>query len=72
MRTSYQAEVLGTAPRLAVEAAGIFGWAKYVGTKAKVIGLNGLGTSAPAERLYQEFGITHKAIIARVNALIRK
>ena len=61
----YRAEVLGTAPRIAVEAAGKFGWTRYVATEDDVIGMTGFGASAPIDRLYQEFGITPEAIIAR-------
>ncbi|MEI4487429.1 transketolase [Frigidibacter sp. MR17.14] len=66
----YRAEVLGTAPRLAVEAAGTFGWTRYVARDEDVIGLRGFGASAPAERLYEEFGITRAAIVAKARALI--
>ncbi len=68
----YRAEVLGTAPRIAVEAAGKFGWTRYVASDADVIGMDGFGASAPAERLYEEFGITKDAIIARAKALTGK
>ena len=60
---------VGTAPRIAVEAAGKFGWTRYVASEDDVIGLSGFGASAPAERLYQEFGITKDAIIVRARAL---
>jgi transketolase len=66
---AYRADTLGTAPRIAVEAAGKFGWTRYVASEADVIGMPGFGASAPAERLYQEFGITKEAIIARALAL---
>ena len=69
---SYRAEVLGNAPRIAVEAAGKFGWTRYVASEQDVIGMPGFGASAPAERLYQEFGITAEAIIARALALTGK
>ncbi|WP_411839080.1 transketolase [Paracoccus sp. ME4] len=61
----YRAQVLGTAHRIAVEAAGKFGWTRYVATEDDVIGMTGFGASAPIDRLYQEFGITPEAIIAR-------
>lgn len=67
---AYQDEVLGTAPRIAIEAAGKFGWTRYVASEADVIGMPGFGASAPAERLYQEFGITKAAIITRTKALV--
>ena len=66
----YRTEVLGTAPRIAVEAASAFGWTRYVAREADVIGMPGFGASAPAERLYAEFGITKDAIVARAKALI--
>ena len=69
---TYRAEVLGNAPRIAVEAAGKFGWTRYVASEQDVIGMPGFGASAPAERLYQEFGITAEAIIARALALTGK
>lgn len=67
---AYRDEVLGTAPRIAVEAAGKFGWTRYVASEDDVIGMNGFGASAPIDRLYQEFGITKDAIIARVKVLV--
>ena len=67
---AYRDEVLGTAPRIAVEAAGTFGWTRYVASEHDVIGMPGFGASAPADRLYREFGITKEAIIARAMARV--
>lgn len=67
---AYRTEVLGSAPRLAVEAAGKFGWTRYVDSEADVIGLEGFGASGPAEQLYAEFGITRQAIVDKAKALI--
>ena len=66
---AYRQEVLGTAPRVAVEAAGKFGWTRYVDSEDDVIGLDDFGASAPAERLYAAFGITKEAIVAKAKAL---
>ena len=66
---AYRTEVLGSAPRIAIEAAGKFGWTRYVASEDDVIGMSGFGASAPAERLYAEFGITKDAIVARAKAL---
>ncbi len=68
---AYRDDVLGTAPRIAVEAAGKFGWTRYVDSEDDVIGLDGFGASGPAEALYQSFGITREAIVARAETLIR-
>ena len=62
---AYRAGVLGTAPRLAVEAASPFGWTRYVASEADVIGMRGFGASAPAKDLFEHFGITVEAILAR-------
>ncbi|PTB87499.1 transketolase [Pseudidiomarina aestuarii] len=69
---AYREEVLGSAPRIAIEAAVPFGWTRYVDREADVIGMPGFGASAPAERLYAEFGITSEAIMVRAKALIAK
>ena len=57
--------VLGTAPRLAIEAAGGFGWERYVDDSRHFIGMTGFGDSGPAEALYAHFGITSDAIVLR-------
>ncbi len=66
----YRDEVLGTAPRLAIEAASKFGWTRYVASEEDVIGMEGFGASAPAEILYEKFGITAEAIAAKARALV--
>lgn len=68
----YRKATLGDAPRIAIEAAGKFGWTRYVASEDDVIGMTGFGASAPIDRLYREFGITSDAIIARAKALAGK
>lgn len=63
---SYQEEVLGSAPRIAVEAASKFGWERYVGLNGDVIGMDGFGASGPAEELYKYFGITKEEVVDAV------
>ncbi|HUB94513.1 MAG TPA: transketolase, partial [Stellaceae bacterium] len=58
----YRREVLGEAPRLAVEAASPFGWERYVGAHGRIIGMPGFGASAPADELFRRFGFTPGAI----------
>ncbi|CAE6849815.1 transketolase [Paraburkholderia aspalathi] len=53
--------------RVAIEAAAGDFWRKYVGLSGAVIGLSHFGESAPAETLYEEFGITVDAIVDAVN-----
>lgn len=68
--SAYRAEVLGDAPRIAVEAAGKFGWTRYVDSEDDVIGMEGFGASGPAEALYETFGITRAAIVTGAHRLI--
>jgi transketolase len=60
---AYRDSVLGSAPRLAIEAASAFGWSHYVGEAGTVIGMPGFGASAPAEELYPHFGITAEKLV---------
>jgi transketolase len=64
----YRERVLGTGVRLAVEAASPFGWERYVGDAANVIGMTGFGASAPSDDLYRHFGITAAAVAAAAKA----
>ena len=66
---AYREETLGTAPRIAIEAASKFGWTRYVRCEEDVIGMISFGASAPAESLYAHFGITKEAICARAEEL---
>ena len=63
---SYRATVLGTAFRVGIEAAGGFGWERILGLDGVFIGMAGFGASAPAEVLYEYFGITADAVAAAV------
>ena len=63
---SYQSTVLGDALRIGVEAAIGFGWERWLGPEGIFIGMSGFGASAPAEILYEHFGITEAAIVAAV------
>jgi transketolase len=66
---AYRAEVLGGAPRIGIEAAGGFGWDRWLGPDGVFIGMPGYGASAPFEDLYHHFGITSDAIVAAVRKL---
>ena len=61
----------GRAPRIGIEAASTFGWTRYVATEDDVIGLHGFGASGPAKQLYERFGTTRDAIVARALDHIR-
>ena len=53
--------------RVAVEAAIMDGWWKYVGLKGKVIGMTTFGESAPAPELFEYFGITVDNVVKAIN-----
>ncbi|HET9032252.1 MAG TPA: transketolase C-terminal domain-containing protein, partial [Dokdonella sp.] len=55
--------------RVAVEAGVSDFWRKYVGLDGDVVGLDSFGASAPAEQLYQHFGITAEEVADRAKSL---
>lgn len=63
---AYQEDVLGTAPRIAIEAGSKYGWEKYVGLNGDIIGMDGFGASGPGDKLFEYFGITVEEIIESV------
>ena len=66
--TDYKQKVLGNKPIISIEAASTFGWSKYA---QKTIGIDTFGSSAPANCLYEHYGITAEHIVAEVKALIK-
>lgn len=56
--------------RIAVEAGIADYWFKYVGLNGAIIGMQSYGESAPAEQLYQTFGITVEAVLQQAKALL--
>ncbi|MBW5927398.1 transketolase [Klebsiella michiganensis] len=56
--------------RLAVEAGITDYWFKYVGLNGAIIGMRSYGESAPAEQLYQAFGITVESVLQQAKALL--
>ncbi|OJW51052.1 MAG: transketolase [Alphaproteobacteria bacterium 41-28] len=61
---AYQDEVLGKNTfRVAIEAASPMGWEKYIGERGAMIGMRNFGASAPAEKLFHEFGFTADHIV---------
>ena len=56
--------VLGTAPRIAVEAAIRQPWDRILGENDGFVGMDDFGASAPAGDLFPHFGITAEAVAA--------
>jgi transketolase len=69
---SYRTQVLGKAPRIAIEAALKFGWERWLRQSDRFIGMTGYGASARAPQLYQHFGITEEAIVAAAKELAER
>jgi transketolase len=49
--------------RISVEAATSFGWERWVGDNGRMIAIDHYGASAPAARLFKEFGFTVENIV---------
>ncbi len=75
---SYRKRVLPAGPvRVAVEAGVQLGWERFLSgergatKKAGFVGMDSFGASAPAETLFEKFGITAENVAAQVKALIK-
>jgi transketolase len=74
---AYRKKVLpaGTV-RVGIEAGVRQGWDRWLlgergkEQKAAFVGMTSFGASAPADRLYKEFGITAEATVERAKALL--
>ncbi len=69
---AYQEEVLPSAvkARVSVEAAVAQGWHEIVGDAGRCVSLEHYGASAAYQRLYEEFGITAEATVAKARESI--
>lgn len=56
--------------RVAVEAAGDFGWGKYVGLDGTTVTMKGYGASAPASVLFKKFGFTTENVVNAVKSIL--
>jgi transketolase len=67
----YQESVLpkSITRRISVEAATSFGWERWVGDNGRMIAIDHFGASAPAPRLFQEFGFTVDHIMKTASEL---
>jgi transketolase len=57
---AYRESVLPPAcrKRVTIEALSPFGWERYAGDEGAIVGIDRFGASAPAEEIFQAFGIT--------------
>jgi transketolase len=69
---AYCEAVLGSAPRVAVEAAVSFGWERWLGERGAFVGMRGFGASAPAAPLYEHFSITAVSVADSARKLLSR
>ena len=62
--------VLGSGPRIAIEAAIRQPWDRILGDNGGFVGMDDFGASAPAGDLYPHFGITPQAVVDAAKARI--
>ncbi len=69
---AYKESVLPKAvtARVAVEAAIMDAWWKYVGTNGAVVGMSSFGESAPAPELFKHFGITVEGVTKALDSVM--
>jgi len=67
---NYRSAVLGTAPRVAVEAAVRQGWDRWLGERGAFVGMHSFGASAPGAAAYEHFGITAEKVAAAARTLL--
>ncbi|MDR6349546.1 transketolase [Pantoea sp. SORGH_AS_0659] len=70
---AYRESVLpsGVKARVAVEAGIADYWYKYVGLDGAIVGMTTFGESAPAGKLFPEFGFTVENIVSHTEALLK-
>lgn len=70
---SYRESVLPSTvtARVAVEAGIADYWFKYVGLNGSIVGMTTFGESAPADKLFNEFGFTVENIVSHAEALLK-
>ena len=68
---AYRQSVLPSAvtARVAVEAAIMDGWWKYVGLGGTVVGMTTFGESAPGAALFEHFGFTSDKVVEAINSV---
>ena len=68
---AYRRDVLGKAPRVAVEAGIKQGWQEWIRRKDAFVGLSDFGASAPAAKLFEHFGVTAAKVAEAARGLLK-
>jgi transketolase len=56
--------------RVSIEAGATFAWERWIGSAGAAIGVDRFGASAPAERIFQELGLTVDRVVRTVRGLL--
>ena len=68
----YKLQVLGTKPKIAIEAGSKDFWHKYLNAGDEVIGLDCFGESAPLKDLLEHFGFTNEKVVETCKKVLGK
>ena len=68
----YKLQVLGTKPKVAIEAGSKDFWYKYLNAGDEVIGLHCFGESAPLKDLLEHFGFTNEKVVETCKKVLGK
>jgi transketolase len=68
---AYRAQVLGSAPRIAIEAGVAQCWYEWLGDDGAFVGLSDFGASAPAPKLFEHFGLTADKVVKTAHRLLK-
>ncbi|QLC24397.1 transketolase [Parasphingopyxis algicola] len=71
---AYKADILGTEEnvlRVSIEAGATFGWERYTGADGLNFGIDRFGGSAPADKLFEYFGLTEAAITPQILSALK-
>jgi transketolase len=69
---AYRNEVLGTAPRVGIEAGVAQSWYEWLGETGRFVGLADFGASAPGPKVFEHFGLTTGKVVEAARASIAK
>ncbi len=71
---SYRNEILPPQikTRISIEAGSTLTWHKYVGSYGKTIGIDTFGASAPADVLFEKYGLTPEKVYEEAKVLYKK
>ncbi len=67
---SYRETVLGSAPRLVIEAASSLGWDRFIGETGAILSVDCFGASGKGEDLLKHFGFTPENVVQIVKKLL--